>query len=83
MFPDPERNRACVADNILADCRKCVRDGIEAARWSMTTCTAAGLRGADTLAPTSAAAASRASRPRAPRGFLAAASVRDERMCRV
>ncbi len=46
---DPEVATWRAAD-LLADRTKCFRAGLEAARWSMTTCGAAGLRGADTLA---------------------------------
>jgi len=38
------------AGDLLADRSKCFRAGLEAARWSMTVCSAAGLRGADQLA---------------------------------
>ncbi len=38
------------ARDLLSDRTKCFRAGLEAARWSMTLCSAAGLRGADQLA---------------------------------
>ena len=46
---DPEVATWRAAD-LLADRAKCFRAGLEAARWSMRACGAAGLRGADTLA---------------------------------
>lgn len=75
------------AGDLLADRRKCFRAGIEAARWSMTTCAAAGLRGADTLAAYVSGRCQPGFATARHRWFLAermaAASVRDEPVCRV